>query len=699
MMKRLLYYLLLLLLLSPSLGHSQSSQDITEYLSYPSPSSLLSQDDLLVWVFNEEGKRNIYKATSPDYKAEQLTDYTQDDGQEITNVSISKDGKWIVYVRGGEHGSNWSSTVSINPESKIKSPSVQVWSISIYGGKPTLLGQGSYPRISPTGNEVLFMRAGNPYIVPVDGSEKAKQLFSAKGTVRHAAWSPDGKKLAFSVSRTSHAFIGVYSLGDPSIEWGSPSFDKDMYPTWAPDGEELAFIRIPGNTSEQDSLTVRQHLPWEIHVADLRSKQSKAIYTAPNTPEGSRPTTSGRYNLHWTKQGINYLSYEDGWPHLYFMKPDGTGRKQLTSGDFMVEDITVSSEEGKIVFSANTGHLSEDIDRRHIGIVSTQEADMEMLTQGEGIESMPVFLGTDKIAFLSSVYNRPVIPAWKMRDKKAAIQLIAEDRISQKLLEKNYVKPQQVIFTSEDGVTVHGQLFEKNDGKKNKPAVVFVHGGPQRQILLAWDHRSYYAHSYAMNQYLADQGFVVLSVNYRLGIGYGYQFHKPDGSHRFGASEYNDILAGGRWLQNLPQVDGDRIGIYGGSYGGYLTAFALARNSDVFKAGVDIHGVHSRVPSEPYSFPFEKAPDAALADSIVWKSSPIAYVDSWTSPVLLIHGDDDRNVGFGHSVDLYQRLRKRNVEVETLIIPDESHHWMLYKNLNLISEATLDFLKRKLKNE
>src|SRR5699024_4087095 len=108
---------------------------------------------------------------------------------------------------------------------------------------------------------------------------------------------------------------------------------------------------------------------------------------------------------------------------------------------------------------------------------------------------------------------------------------------------------------SEDGVTVHGQLFEKKDGRKNKPAVVFVHGGPQRQILLAWDHRSYYSHSYAMNQYLADQGFVVLSVNYRLGIGYGYHFHKPEGSHRFGASEYKDILAAGKWLQEQPQVD------------------------------------------------------------------------------------------------------------------------------------------------
>ena len=111
-------------------------------------------------------------------------------------------------------------------------------------------------------------------------------------------------------------------------------------------------------------------------------------------------------------------------------------------------------------------------------------------------------------------------------------------------------------------------------------------------MLLGWHYSDYYANAYASNQYLASRGFVVLSINYRLGIGYGYEFHRPPSGGAQGASEYLDVKAAGEYLRTLPQVDGARIGIYGGSYGGFLTAMALARNSDLFSAGVDIHGVH-----------------------------------------------------------------------------------------------------------
>jgi dipeptidyl aminopeptidase/acylaminoacyl peptidase len=220
-------------------------------------------------------------------------------------------------------------------------------------------------------------------------------------------------------------------------------------------------------------------------------------------------------------------------------------------------------------------------------------------------------------------------------------------------------------------------------------------------MLLGWHYSDYYSNAYAMNQYLASRGFIVLSVNYRLGIGYGYEFHNPENAGTSGASEYIDIKAAGKWLATQPGVDPKRIGVYGGSYGGYLTAMALAKDSDLFAAGVDIHGVHDRTTERTRSLispdRYERAPDADLALKVAWESSPIAYMSGWKSPVLVIHGDDDRNVRFSQSTDLVKRLEKHQVPFESLVIVDDTHHFMLHSKQMKVNKATAEFFERKLK--
>lgn len=190
-------------------------------------------------------------------------------------------------------------------------------------------------------------------------------------------------------------------------------------------------------------------------------------------------------------------------------------------------------------------------------------------------------------------------------------------------------------------------------------------------------------------------GFTVLSVNYRLGLGYGFDFHKPLHAGAQGASEYQDIRAAGEWLAVQNDVDPKRIGIYGGSYGGYLTALALGRDSKLFAAGVDIHGVNNRF-SANASDTGTPAPDAGLGAKIAQESSPVNYINTWKSPTLIIHADDDRNVSFSQSVDLAKRFEDKNFEFEFLVIPDDTHHWMKFSNGVKVSEVTAEFLKRKL---
>jgi dipeptidyl aminopeptidase/acylaminoacyl peptidase len=269
------------------------------------------------------------------------------------------------------------------------------------------------------------------------------------------------------------------------------------------------------------------------------------------------------------------------------------------------------------------------------------------------------------------------------------------------------VVPRKVVFRAPDGTAVHGQIFAsvaRADGAAKKPGIVFVHGGPPRQMLLGWHYMDYYAHAYAVNQYLASRGYVVLSVNYRLGIGYGYAFHNPDHAGARGAAEYQDVLAGARFLQARSDVDARRLGIWGGSYGGYLTALALGRNSDVFATGVDIHGVHNwdrqgrSAPNLGAALAGDGITEADLREAarVTYESSPVSAVKTWRSPVLLIHADDDRNVEFHQTVDLEQRLLEKGVKVEELVIPDDIHDFLLWRTWLKVTTAGGAYLQRML---
>jgi dipeptidyl aminopeptidase/acylaminoacyl peptidase len=211
--------------------------------------------------------------------------------------------------------------------------------------------------------------------------------------------------------------------------------------------------------------------------------------------------------------------------------------------------------------------------------------------------------------------------------------------------------------------------------------MIFVHGGPQRQMLLGYHYRHFYHMAYGVNQWLASQGYVVLSVNYRSGIGYGRSFRTAPNTGSRGNAEYRDVLAAGKYLQTRSDVDPNRIGIWGLSYGGVLTAQALARNSDIFKVGIDLAGVHlwgSSIDPESVSF----------------QSSAIGAIDKWKSPVLLVHGDDDRNVAFSQTTGLVQLLRAHNVYHELIVFPDDVHDSLLYSRWIQTFERMDAFLRR-----
>jgi dipeptidyl aminopeptidase/acylaminoacyl peptidase len=277
-------------------------------------------------------------------------------------------------------------------------------------------------------------------------------------------------------------------------------------------------------------------------------------------------------------------------------------------------------------------------------------------------------------------------------------EMIAASALPADFPSSQLVVPKQVIFKSEDGLEIHGQLFVPTGRTQPGPALIFTHGGPIRQMMLGFHYMDYYHNAYAMNQYLASQGYVVLSVNYRLGIMYGRAFREAPNSGWRGGNEYRDVTAGARYLQALPTVDKAKLGLWGGSYGGYLTAMGLARNSDLFAAGVDFHGVHDWSVFLPrWDANTPAAPDLEAARKLAYESSPNSSVQLWKSPVLLIQGDDDRNVPFSQTVDLAQRLRENHVPLGIMVFPDEVHGFLMHKTWVKAYGATADFFNRQLK--
>ena len=199
------------------------------------------------------------------------------------------------------------------------------------------------------------------------------------------------------------------------------------------------------------------------------------------------------------------------------------------------------------------------------------------------------------------------------------------------------------------------------------------------------------------NQYLASQGYVVLSVNFRSGTGYGLEFREALNYGATGASEYNDVVGAALYLRGRADVDPARIGLWGGSYGGYLTAMGLARASDLFAAGVDVHGAHDwNLVIRNFQPGYDPVARPEIARR-AFESSPMAFLDGWRSPVLLIHGDDDRNVPFAESVTLIEELRARDVTVEQLVFPDEVHGFLLHERWVRAFRAASDFFERRLR--
>jgi dipeptidyl aminopeptidase/acylaminoacyl peptidase len=665
---------LLFLLAAPLTCHAAFTID--QVLSAPFPTELVASPtgNRIAWIFDSRGVRNVWVSEGPAFKSRQVTSFASDDGQEIGDLAWSADGAALAFTRGGEANGRGEHP---NPASDPAGVDQSVYAVT-FSGEAKLLGSGHSPAISPDSKTVTYINHGQVWSAPVDGSKPGQQLIHARGAAEDLRWSPDGSALAFTSARGDHAFIGVYAISAKSLHFLDPSVDRDGNAVWSPDGSRIAFRRIPAERTFYDHASRPSAAdPWSIRVADVKTGGGREIFKAdPGAGSVAHDMVAPNQLLWGAGDRIVFAWERDGWLHLYSVEAGGGAPLLLTSGDFEIERALLAPDRSSVVYSSNQG----DIDRRHLWRVPVAEAKPAQLTQGEGIEFAAAILPDNMVAVLRSDARIPARPA--VLNPDGNLRDIASETLPPDFPSAQMAIPQAVMIASADGMEVHGQLLlpAGYDKSKKYPAVIFFHGGSRRQMLLGWHYMTYYHQAYGFDQYLASKGYLVLTVNYRSGIGYGLDFREAKSYGPNGASEYNDVIGAGLFLRGRDDVDPARIGLWGGSYGGYLTALGLARASDLFAAGVDLHGVHDWNLEIRNSWPAyepEKEPEIAR---MALQSSPMAYVNTWRSPVLLIQGDDDRNVVFSQTIILAEALRKQKVHFEQLIFPDEIHDFLLHEH-------------------
>ena len=680
--------LIVILICISANAFSQTTLDL--FLSHPIESGFASSPDgkTIAWVINDHGRRNILVRTGPD-QPRILTDYQQDDGQEISGLAFSPNGTKLLFVRGGAPNRVGQNP---NPASLAEGAEMAIYYKEISSKSPPAkitLGNGPVFNAKDFGIKFIFSKADQIYESSMDINATPKPLFIARGTNYNPRFSPDGREVLFTSDRGDHAFIGVFNLDKKSIRWIAPDVGNDQLPVWSPDGSQIAFIRQPG-TKVGELPNFVGGVKFSVWVADAVTGKGTMIWSSPGD-DGGFAQQYPNPSLSWTKSNrILFFSEHSGWDHVYSLNPDGSDLKDITPGDGEVESFAIDPQGQQIYFDGNR----EDIDRRHIWKSDVLKGNPVAVTSGDGIEMYPALAGNDLYCFRSSVNTSKVLVKIDPI-KKSAAPVFAQKLIT--FSPTDFVKPEQILFKAADGLTIHGQLFINRSVQGKRAGVVYMHGGPIRQMLLGFHYSDYYINCYAFNQYLANQGYAVIAVNYRDGIGYGRDFRRAKNQGPRGASEYQDVVAAGKYLQSLPEVDPAKIGLWGGSYGGYLTAMGLARNPELFKAGVDLHGVHD------WAFrarEFSPGGDWAIGSAdmeLAYKSSPSSDLSKWTAPVLLVHGDDDRNVLFQQTTDLAEKLREKKVPVEVLILPDEVHGFLRYGSWIQVFKATKDFFDRKLK--
>ena len=555
------------------------------------------------------------------------------------------------------------------------------------------------PRFSRSGERLAFVRDAEVYVVASDGGDPLQITHGARGTgathglaefvaqeemSRHAGfwWSHDGTQIAFT--RVDESHIPVYRI--PHVGKEAPTHEDHRYPFAGTENAAVTLAVVSSEGGEPTWMDLSAGGALEVaylarvnwmpdgtllaQVQDRSQGRLDLVRLDPHTGKGQvvlTETSEVWINLNNALHGLEdgrflWASERSGFQHLYVLEPDGTVARTLTEGSWMVDRVVAVDVDGGEVYFEGT---RDGVTERHLYAVSLQGGPVRRLTHEPGVHVCTI--DRDFKRFLDTHSRRDLPPRITVRQlgDGAPIRTLVEE-VDPRIEALGLTPPELTTVLTRDGVTLHGALYQP-EGEGPFPTVISVYGGPHAQrVTNSWgltaDMRA---------QYLREQGFLVFKLDNRGSARRGLAF---EGAlrHDMGNIEIQDQVDGVHWLVEQGHTDPSRVGIYGWSYGGYLSAMALGRAPDTFQVAVagapvthwDGYDTHY---TERYMGTPQDNPSGYAISSVMH------HVPHMRGDLLLVHGAIDENVHFRHTARLVNALNRERKSYELLMFPDERH--------------------------
>lgn len=543
----------------------------------------------------------------------------------------------------------------------------QLYLVDLAGpGEPRQLTSGDQaafgPAWSPRGDLIAYLsdQGGNEnadiFLIDPQGGEPRKFTDAPNAANFSPAWSPDGAQLAYSSNRGGHFDIWVQSLDGTSARRLTDALPPDHNPRWSPDGTQIAFSSNRSNARDNEDIFL-------ISVSGER----REIQVSPN--DGA----AHEHSPQWSPDGkqIAFVSDARGEEDILVATVDGHLVTPIAQTEWEELQPTWSPDGKQLAYRVNRDGQSELLLKTlSSGVTTSLQVEPGVISTFDKFAFTPDGTG---ILCLHSSGQRPGDLVLVATDGQTPMRRITDSlgSFAGRITADQLVQPTTVRWSSADGTTVPGLLYQPHQRAAGQlpPAIIVVHGGPTGQSMNTW---------VPVVQYYVSRGYVVLAPNVRGSTGYGKTYREAN-IKDWGGGDLADLVAGARFLATEGFADPQRIGVTGGSYGGYMTLMALTKAPDVWAAGVSVVGVtnlqtlYASTRDDLRYYLDQQIGTPEENPDFYYDRSPINFVEAITAPLLILQGETDPRVPLHEAEQLRDRLAELDRPYDYHVYAAEGH--------------------------